>query len=185
MHMASHIYVQLGMYEDAASSNITAERVDALAVQRDGIFNFYTGYRIHNIHFIAYAAMFAGQYSTALRAAQQLRAHLPDELVASPVMGKYYEAFRPIDLHVYIRFGKWEEILALPVPTDSKVPPPPQTPHTPPPPPPPPASCCCFMLLLMVPLMHAVVMPLLLLFHSWRRTRLGSITTRAGSPARR
>lgn len=119
--MASHIYILLGMYEEAASSNIAAQQVDALTVQRDGIYNCYTGYRIHNIHFIAYAAMFSGQYSIAIKSARQLRENLPDALIASPSLGKYFESFRSIELHVYIRFGKWEEILALPVPTDTQV----------------------------------------------------------------
>ena len=60
IHMPSHIYVLLGMYQDAAEANIEAVVVDEVYVRKEGIFNYYTGYRIHNMHFISYAAMFAG-----------------------------------------------------------------------------------------------------------------------------
>jgi tetratricopeptide (TPR) repeat protein len=60
IHMPSHIYVLLGMYQDAAEANIDAWEVDEVYVKKEGIFNYYTGYRIHNMHFISYAAMFAG-----------------------------------------------------------------------------------------------------------------------------
>jgi hypothetical protein len=58
--MPSHIYVLLGMYREAAEANIAAWEVDEVYVKKEGIFNFYTGYRVHNMHFISYAAMFAG-----------------------------------------------------------------------------------------------------------------------------
>lgn len=61
IHMPSHIYVLLGMYKEAAEANIEACAVDELYVRKEGIFNYYTGYRIHNMHFISYAAMFAGE----------------------------------------------------------------------------------------------------------------------------
>jgi tetratricopeptide (TPR) repeat protein len=60
IHMPSHIYVLLGMYREATEANIAAWEVDEVYVKKEGIFNFYTGYRVHNMHFISYAAMFAG-----------------------------------------------------------------------------------------------------------------------------
>ena len=41
-------------------ANIQAQIADEKYVVYAGINNCYTGYRLHNIHFIAYAAMFAG-----------------------------------------------------------------------------------------------------------------------------
>ena len=61
VHMPSHIYVLLGMWQDAVKANKEAHAVDQKYVIKEGISNYYTGYRIHNIHFIAYAAMFAGK----------------------------------------------------------------------------------------------------------------------------
>jgi hypothetical protein len=60
IHMPSHIYVLLGMYHDAAEANIEATVKDNIFVAKEGLVNYYTGYRIHNMHFVSYAAMFAG-----------------------------------------------------------------------------------------------------------------------------
>ena len=58
--MPSHIYVLLGLWKDAVESNKEANVADEKYVVHAGIHNSYTGYRLHNIHFIAYSAMFAG-----------------------------------------------------------------------------------------------------------------------------
>jgi len=60
IHMPSHIYVLLGMWQEAADCNIEAWKVDDVYVEKEGIYNYYTGYRLHNLHFISYAGMFAG-----------------------------------------------------------------------------------------------------------------------------
>ena len=60
VHMPSHIYILLGMYNEAAQCNIEAIIADEKYHKNQGNMNYYTGYRIHNIHFVAYAAMFAG-----------------------------------------------------------------------------------------------------------------------------
>jgi tetratricopeptide (TPR) repeat protein len=66
IHMPSHIYVLLGLYDEAAQANIEAIRADNKYQLKAGNLNYYTGYRIHNIHFVSYAAMFAGQFSLCL-----------------------------------------------------------------------------------------------------------------------
>jgi tetratricopeptide (TPR) repeat protein len=38
--------------------------------------------------------------------------------IEQPPMAEYLEAFVPMRLHVFIRFGMWEDILALPLPRD-------------------------------------------------------------------
>lgn len=62
IHMPSHIYVLLGMYDDAVQCNIEAIKADEKYHSKAGNLNCYTGYRIHNIHFVSYAAMFAGRH---------------------------------------------------------------------------------------------------------------------------
>ena len=61
IHMPSHIYVLLGKWQEAVDSNVAASVADAVYVKKEGIYNYYTGYRLHNLHFIAYAALFAGK----------------------------------------------------------------------------------------------------------------------------
>jgi hypothetical protein len=36
-------------------------------------------------------------------------------------LAKYFEAFVSIDLHVLIRFGKWDELLRYPIPATPEV----------------------------------------------------------------
>jgi hypothetical protein len=54
-------YHRLGHYEDCIKSNVAAIAADEKFVVHNGIFNYYTAYRIHNMHFVSYAAMFAGE----------------------------------------------------------------------------------------------------------------------------
>src|SRR4029453_7401841 len=53
----------------------------------------------------------------------ELEASLPEELlrIEQPPMADYLEAFVPMRLHVLIRFGMWEDILALPLPADPRL----------------------------------------------------------------
>lgn len=113
VHMPSHIYVLLGSWRDAIDANVQASRVDQKYLDREGIFKYYTGYRVHNLHFISYAAMFVNDYETAIKAAKQLKGGFTHELIAHPVLSTYYEAFCTIDIDVYVRFGKWEELIAI------------------------------------------------------------------------
>lgn len=122
IHMPSHIYVLLGMYDEATACNLEAIVADEKYVEKEGVYNCYTGYRIHNIHFVAYAAMFAGQYERAVEATRKIKETLPDDLLSNPFMAKYFEAFLSIEWHVLIRFGMWEEILSKPVLEDTSSP---------------------------------------------------------------
>lgn len=36
-------------------------------------------------------------------------------------MADWLEAFLSLRVHVYVRFGKWDELIALPLPTDTKI----------------------------------------------------------------
>jgi tetratricopeptide (TPR) repeat protein len=82
--------------------------------------NAYTLYRCHDLHFLVYGAMFLGDRRTALDAAARLRDAIPESLlrVQSPPMADLLEAFFPIGVHVMIRFGMWEELIAEQLPDD-------------------------------------------------------------------
>lgn len=117
-HMPSHLEVLCGDYRRVVSDNDAAIAVDAKALARSGAMNFYTLYRCHNIHFKIYGAMFLGQREVALEAAEQLEASIPDELLRldSPPMADWLESFLAMRVHVLIRFGRWSDILELPLP---------------------------------------------------------------------
>jgi tetratricopeptide (TPR) repeat protein len=119
-HMPSHIDVLCGHYYDAVVANTRAIEADAKYLDREGPINFYTLYRCHNYHFKLYAAMFLGQYRTAIDAANAMVATIPEDLlrVESPPMADWLEGFVSTKMHAYIRFGKWDEIMAEPFPPD-------------------------------------------------------------------
>ncbi|MFC7819999.1 tetratricopeptide repeat protein [Streptomyces sp. NPDC057367] len=122
-HMPSHLEVLCGDYRRVVSDNAAAIAADEKYRARAGAMNFYTLYRAHNHHFRIYGAMFLGQYETALDAAARLEASVPEELlrVESPPMADWLEGFLAMRVHVLIRFGRWADILGLPLPTDPRL----------------------------------------------------------------
>ncbi len=119
-HMPTHLDVLCGDYARVVSGNSAAIAADEKFRARHGAMNFYTLYRAHNYHFKIYGAMFLGQQRAALEAAGQLAAAIPEDLlrVPDPPMADWLEGFVPMRLHVLIRFGRWAEILAAPLPAD-------------------------------------------------------------------
>ena len=119
-HMPSHIDLLCGDYRGAMITNHRAIQADSLYLAKEGPINFYTLYRSHNYHFKLYSAMFLGQYQPALEAADQLADTLIEDLlrVEKPPMADWLESFVSMKLHVQIRFGRWQDILATPLPAD-------------------------------------------------------------------
>ncbi|GAB16853.1 hypothetical protein GOEFS_015_00500 [Gordonia effusa NBRC 100432] len=119
-HMPSHIDVLCGNYHDSISANLLAVHADRKFVAQEGAANFYTLYRAHDLHFVVYSAMFEANSAVALAAAEELAQQLTPELLAitSPPMADWLEAFVPLGIHVLIRFGRWQELITQPTPTD-------------------------------------------------------------------
>jgi tetratricopeptide (TPR) repeat protein len=122
-HMPSHLDVLCGDYHSSIVANRRAVEADRLFVERSGPLNFYSLYRAHDLHFIVYSAMFLGRYQDALDAADELSAQLTPELlrVESPPMADWLEAFVPLRTHVLVRFGRWDELVAQPLPEDPEL----------------------------------------------------------------
>jgi tetratricopeptide (TPR) repeat protein len=120
IHMPTHIDVLCGHYKEVIEGNSHATIADRKYLARAGGNNFYSLYRCHNYHFKIYGAMFLGQFAPAIDAADEMAAALPEELlrIESPPMADWLESFVPMKLHVLIRFGKWQEIIAAPLPAD-------------------------------------------------------------------
>lgn len=119
-HMATHIDVLCGLYKNVIDSNSRAIAADRKYFEREGAENFYSLYRCHNYHFKLYGAMFLGQLQPALEAADEMIENLPENLlrIESPPMADWLEGFVPMKLHVLIRFGRWADIIATPLPKD-------------------------------------------------------------------
>jgi tetratricopeptide (TPR) repeat protein len=114
VHMPSHIFMRVGRYADAVDANQRAIQADetyfALAPRPD----FYSLYFMHNIHFLAYAAMMEGRYQVAIDAAKKIEELIPYDFLKNYVT--IADGFMPTALHVMIRFGKWRQILDEPEP---------------------------------------------------------------------
>ncbi|MEU1345077.1 hypothetical protein [Streptomyces sp. NPDC005827] len=119
-HMPSHLEVLCGDYRRVVSDNAAASAADEKYHARAGAMNFYTLYRCHNLHFGIYGAMFLGRRQDALALAARLEAAVPEELlrVESPPMADWLEGFPAMRVHVLVRFGRWDDILRLPLPAD-------------------------------------------------------------------
>jgi tetratricopeptide (TPR) repeat protein len=119
-HMPSHIDVLCGDYRSSIVANQVAVHADHRFVEREGPLNFYSLYRAHDLHFVVYSAMFEGQFALALQAAEELAAQLTPDLLAieTPPMADWLEAFVPLRIHVLVRFGRWDELIAEPLPDD-------------------------------------------------------------------
>lgn len=119
IHMATHIDVLCGEYQDVVERNSRAIVVDNIYRDTVGADNFYTVYRCHNLHFKIYGAMFLGQPAPALEAADALIAELPEPLLRP--MADWFEGFVPMKQHVLIRFGRWMDIVMQPMPKDAEL----------------------------------------------------------------
>ncbi|KAL6838008.1 hypothetical protein V8C40DRAFT_272267 [Trichoderma camerunense] len=122
-HMPSHIDVLIGDYRSAVAANTAAVKADAKFVEKLGGMNMYTFYRAHDYHSLIYAAMMCGQSRVALDNCTHLEEAIPEKLliVESPPMADWLEAFCAVRPHVLIRFGRWDDIINLTLPTNQSL----------------------------------------------------------------
>jgi len=125
LHMPSHIDILCGDYYNAVVANERAIVVDMDYLERDGYVNEYSLYRVHNIHFKMYAAMFLGQYKTSMSAVEEMAQLAPHDLIKMKGnmawLTNNLEAMLSMKAHVLVRFGKWEDIIAEPMPEDTDI----------------------------------------------------------------
>ncbi len=119
VHMPSHVFIRVGRYSDAADTNARAIEVDRAYFELAPPPDFYNLYFVHNIHFLAYAAMMEGRFQTALDAARTLERDVPKSFVSE--YPHIADGLLPAAAHVLIRFGKWDEILAEPDPPEFRL----------------------------------------------------------------
>lgn len=114
VHMPSHIYWRVGMYDRAAEINKRAAAADEAFFAWCGARGIYAAaYYPHNVHFLWAAAAEEGRSALALSTARKLAAQIPDEMVATL---PFTEQFRPIPIQTLARFGQWDAVLGEPAP---------------------------------------------------------------------
>jgi tetratricopeptide (TPR) repeat protein len=119
VHMPSHIDVRVGAWQKAVISNQKAIIADSAYRDRRPRIGFYRLYMAHNRHMLAHAAMMRGQSKIAVQAMDEMVAAIPEEAIEA--MGPVLDGYFAMPWEVRVRFGKWDEILALQPPHPSLV----------------------------------------------------------------
>lgn len=114
-HMPAHIFVRLGRYEDAAQANRNAIAADQAYLAIATPLGDYRHYLAHNYALLAYAAAMEGRKAETLAAVQGVLQNLRPAHMAD--MGATAADWsRSSQYAALLRFGLWDEMLALPAP---------------------------------------------------------------------
>ena len=119
-HMPAHLYVLAGEYRRSVDCNYRATIADDKFYAIRGGKTFYSYYRLHDYHSLIYAAMLTGQSQLAIDSCTRMEATITEDLLKheSPPLARFMEFFLAVRVHVYIRFGMWEELTKLDIPQD-------------------------------------------------------------------
>lgn len=113
VHMPSHIYIRTGDYHKGTLANIRAIAVDSSYVSACNAQGAYPlSYFPHNYHFMAATATLEGNSKLALEAANKVAEHSNLILMKEPGWGTL-QHYYTIPYYVYVKFGKWDDILQL------------------------------------------------------------------------
>ena len=113
VHMPSHIYIRTGDYHKGTLANINAIKVDSAYVTACNAQGAYPlAYFPHNQHFMAATATLEGNSKLALYAADEIKKNANKHLMKEPGWGTI-QHYYTIPFYVYVKFGKWEEILEM------------------------------------------------------------------------
>ncbi|CAG7972822.1 unnamed protein product [Penicillium salamii] len=120
LHMPTHIDAAVGDYRRGVDSNHEAMLADDIYFANEIDTIRYTPYRVHYICAKMYSAMMSGRFRDAMSAAEKLEQVIDYNVlsVRSPPMADSIESFVASKAHVLVRFGHWEDILELKLPTD-------------------------------------------------------------------
>lgn len=114
VHMPAHIYWRIGRYNDAVKANIQAATVDEEYIAACNAQGFYPAlYYPHNIHFLWAASSMMGNSKLAIESARKVALNVRLQMIEQfPAV----EFFKTIPILALTQFGRWDEILAEPLP---------------------------------------------------------------------
>jgi len=112
-HMPAHVYARVGDHAAAALANEAGARADREYFKIAPSDNFYAlAYFTHNLHFLADSEMMRGRLAAARRAATEVAERMAPHTQMMPMV----ESIITMKTAVLVRFGRHDEILALPRP---------------------------------------------------------------------
>ncbi len=121
VHMPSHIYLRVGRYHDATVANQAAVEADdgyITQCRNQGLYPVM--YMPHNWHYIWYAASVEGRSEVALQAAHEMSDRVDHDKMRQPGLGAV-QHYWITPLYGYIRFARWNEILAAEEPDEDLI----------------------------------------------------------------
>jgi tetratricopeptide (TPR) repeat protein len=116
-HMPSHIYIRTGNFRRGIKVNNEAvagfkQYVKAYAPVMEG----FGLYQVHNIHLKSNCAQMAGNYRIASATADTVQSLIPPAFLAMKSGdGNYMQELYAQPIITKVRFGKWSDLLALPL----------------------------------------------------------------------
>ena len=118
-HMPAHIYARTGDHAGAARANLAGADADRVYLKTAPPGGFYgMAYFPHNLHFLADSEMMRGRFAEAQKAADEVALLLGPHTAMMPMV----ESMVVMPTSVLLRFGKHDQILALPeAPADQPV----------------------------------------------------------------
>jgi tetratricopeptide (TPR) repeat protein len=116
VHMPSHIYIRSGYYDKGVAVNEAAVKgYERYRSQYPITANNAFLYLMHNRHMQAACAAMDGQYTAALKYANETKNSVDSGFLnAGGYLGMYGQYLYSTPLITQIRFGKWEDILKEP-----------------------------------------------------------------------
>lgn len=121
VHMPSHIYIRTGYYQEGVEANERAILVDNNYVtqcRQQGLYPL--AYVPHNRHFLWAMATLQGNSAKAIMAAEHMANHIAEDNMRIPGLGTL-QHYWATPIYAYVRFGKWEKIMATPKPAEDLV----------------------------------------------------------------
>lgn len=123
VHMPSHIYLRTGNYQKGVDVNVKAVNSYKKSIP---LYAPVTGadflYLIHNLHMKTNNAMLTGNYKVSAAAADETIKSIPVDYLSIPApMGSYIQYINMTPVLVYVRFGKWKELLQISKPDNAQV----------------------------------------------------------------
>ncbi|WP_262385941.1 tetratricopeptide repeat protein [Hymenobacter sp. BT491] len=114
LHMPSHTYIRTGAYHQGTVANQRALEADSsytAACHAQGAYPL--GYYPHNYHFLTATATLEGNRKLALEGAAKLAAYANKPLMRHPMLGPSLQHFYTTPYNVAVKFGRWDEVLAM------------------------------------------------------------------------
>jgi tetratricopeptide (TPR) repeat protein len=109
VHMPSHIYIRLGIWDKGIKSNLEAIDVDKVFLEKTPDPGIYPMYYVHNYDMYRAIADMEGNYGRAIWAANNVAEK-------AGTMGPMGEPYVTVPWLQMARFGKWKDIVGIPAP---------------------------------------------------------------------